>query len=189
MIESDYATRSDAVETKINLLRAALNEGRYELAQALADSIKEGIAAERQLRARPGEPTIPAAASRELKSLPAPWAEWARGWSRYQVIVLQEPLGLARQREPVDLFISVPAEEVACLAREARLARLDRQAGTLREIPCQVYGEVRRGSERLGHLVPLMRLRPIFSSAAIPRLRCPLSLRIFEFVERGSGWI
>ena len=153
MIESDYATRSDAVETKINLLRAALNEGRYELAQALADSIKEGIAAERQLRARPGEPTIPAAASRELKSLPAPWAEWARGWSRYQVIVLQEPLGLARQREPVDLFISVPAEEVACLAREARLARLDRQAGTLREIPCQVYGEVRRGSERLGHLV------------------------------------
>ena len=120
MIESDYTTRNDAVETKVDLLCAALSSGRYELAQALADSIKDGIAAERQFRGDPGTPVIPVAASRESGSLPATWAEWARGWSRYQVIVLQEPLGVARQREPVDLLVSVPAAETMRLSREAR---------------------------------------------------------------------
>ncbi len=151
-IESDYAARSDAVETKMQLLRAALTSGRYELAQALTDSMKDGIAAERQFRGDPGTPVIPAATSRDIGSLPAPWVEWARGWSRYQVIELQEPLGVARRREPVDILVSVPAETM-CLSREARLAKLDRETGTLHEVPCQVYGEVRRGNELFGHLV------------------------------------
>lgn len=153
MAETDYASRSDAIDAKLGLLRAAVSGHRYDLALALADSIKDGIAAQRQLTSDPGSPMLPAATSQEVGSLPSPWTAWAQGWSTYQVLVLEEPAGLARQREPIDLLVSVPAARTARLAREARLARIDRSTGSLEEVPSQVYGEVRRGDERLGRLV------------------------------------
>jgi metal-sulfur cluster biosynthetic enzyme len=151
--ETDYASRTDAIDVKLDLLRTAVAERRYELAAALADSIKDGIAAERQLQADPGQPLIPSSVSRDVSSLPPAWAEWAKGWSTYQVLALDEPLGLARRREPIDLLVSVPAARTARLTREARLARIDQSTGTLEEVPSQVYGEVRRGDDRLGRLV------------------------------------
>ncbi|MEA2582089.1 MAG: hypothetical protein QOF33_174 [Thermomicrobiales bacterium] len=151
--ELDYASRSDSTDTKLELFRAAVAGRRYDLALALADSIKDGLAAERQLYADPGQPLIPAALSHDVASLPPAWAEWARGWSTYQVLVLEETAGLARQREPVDVRISVPAGQTTRLARELRVARIDQETGTLQEVPSQVDEEVRRGDERFGRLV------------------------------------
>jgi len=151
--EVDYAGRTDSVEDKLTFLRAALEAGSYELAMALADSIKDSITLERQLHGNPGAPVVPASAVHDTSSLPIPWREWARGWSEYQVIVVAETAGLERRHEPVDILVSVPAARTARLAREARLARIDRETGAMREIPSQIYGELQRGDERLGRLV------------------------------------
>ncbi|MGH2458578.1 MAG: metal-sulfur cluster assembly factor [Chloroflexota bacterium] len=151
--EDSYASRTDSVETKLTLLRAALAAGRYELAAALADSVKDGVQAERQLRAEPGQPVLSAGAARETASLPQPWREWARGWSAYQVLTLVETAGLDRQREPVDVLVSVPTGPTTRLAREARLARVDPTTGALVEVPSQIDDERRRGGERSGRLV------------------------------------
>ena len=151
--EVDYANRTDSVEVKLDLLRIALAARRYELAAALADSIKDGVNVERQLYANLGTPVLSAGAARATTSLPALWCEWARGWSAYQTLVVAEPIGLARHGEPVDILVSVPASQTTRLAREARLAQIDQETGALREIPSQVYGEVQRGDERLGRIV------------------------------------
>jgi metal-sulfur cluster biosynthetic enzyme len=42
---------------------------------------------------------------------------------------------------------------MASLLRETRLARVEPGSDVLQEVPCQVYGEARRGGERLGTLV------------------------------------
>lgn len=151
MSEVDFASRTDTVEVKLELLRDAMAAHRYELAQAIANSIKDGIAAERQLHADPGTPVLGSSTTRATAGLPVPWRDRAHGWSTYQVLVVEEPSALERQREPLDLLVSVPASQTARLTREARLARIDRGTGALAEIPSQVYGEVRRGDDRLGH--------------------------------------
>ena len=60
---------------------------------------------------------------------------------------LDETLGVERPPEPVEVLLSVPAEQADSLAREIRVARV--RDGALTEVPCQVHGEVRRGAERL----------------------------------------
>jgi hypothetical protein len=47
------------------------------------------------------------------------------GWRRYQSLVLREPVGLAREREPVECSLTVRAEDCADLERELRLFTLD----------------------------------------------------------------
>jgi len=152
MAFAEHEDHNDGVQVKMGLLSQALGARRYEIAMALADSIKDTIGQERQRCSNPGQPAIPASASLPVASLPEAWARWAAGWSTCQVITLEEPIGLERSREPVDLLVSAPAGQ-APLAREGRLAHVDRQTGALREIPCQVYGELHRGAERIGRLV------------------------------------
>ena len=86
-----------------------------------------------------------------VESLPKPWREWAQGWKWCRAIHLDEPLGIERTREPVELLLSFPSDQVASLAREVRVARL--HDGVLTEVPSQVYGEVRRGDRRLAKVL------------------------------------
>ena len=82
-----------------------------------------------------------------MESLPAPWRTWAQGWKYYKALTLEETTAQERPAEPVEVLLSFPTEQVTSLAREVRVARV--AGGVLSEVPCQVYGEVRRGGERL----------------------------------------
>ncbi len=151
--ETNYSSRTDSVTTKLRLLEAAHRSGNFELAQSLAESLKDTLAFERQTRGEPGKPVLEARSFTAVADLPAAWAEWARPWSFCKAIALDETTGTARTREPVDVLVSCAAEGVTSLAREVRLARVEEGTGRLREVPCQVYAEARRGNERLCRLL------------------------------------
>ena len=151
LTESRYAKRSDGAERKMALLRAARERGDYRLAEALADSLKDGLRAERLLGAgdAPGPGDAHLAAWRPVTELPAAWREWAEGWSYFLVVELAEEAGLERVAEPVDMRIEVPALWCESLAREVRMALVDTK-GALVVIPSQVYGEERRRGGEAG---------------------------------------
>ena len=149
--QESYAERTDDVPTKVRLLLAAQQAGRYDL--ALADSLKDTLQNERMLMAGSDPPVLAAGTWQPVSALPAPWALWAGGWTLSQLVFLTETAGLPRQDEPVDLTVALPVERVASPAREIRVARLDEAAGTLHEVCSQVYGEVRRGRAWQAHVV------------------------------------
>ncbi len=154
--ETRYAERSDGAERKIALLRAAWERGEYRLAAALADSLKDGLEAEWRLggelsREVSGEADLPGDAWRPTGELPPAWQRWAAGWTRVQVVTASEGAGIARRREPVDVALRAPAAWCGSLARELRVAEVDRETGGLRVVQSQVYGEERsRGGEGAG---------------------------------------
>ena len=150
MTETSYADRTDSVETKLRLLRQARRDGRLDVAMSLAQSMVDTLRFERQSQRHADSP-LDADAAGEVAALPAPWARWARGWRCYQLVALEETAGLARSGEPVDFPLQVAAAQATDLHREVRVARVD--AGSLSEIPSQVYDEVRRDNTRSGHLL------------------------------------
>ena len=78
--EPNYADRTDNVDTKIDILRRALQTGDHVLALGVADSIKDTVANERMLHAAPGPVDLPAAAWRcWMRSAPAS-TSWPRPW-------------------------------------------------------------------------------------------------------------
>lgn len=87
----------------------------------------------------------------KMAMLEAAWRAWARGWRFCKAVHLDETAGLDRASEPVELLVSCPAEQATALAREIRMARV--VDGTLREVPSQTYGEVRRAGERLAKVL------------------------------------
>src|SRR5687767_7598131 len=105
--ESRYADRSDGAERKMALLSAARQRGDYRLAEALADSLKDGLKAERLLRAgeSAGSEGITASDWRPVAELPETWRRWAEGWSSFQVLALAEEAGVERVGETVDVPI------------------------------------------------------------------------------------
>ena len=86
-----------------------------------------------------------------VSALPAAWRAWAQGWQHYQVVALNETAGVPRFPEPVEITLRVPAEHAVSLSREIRAARVS--GGQLREVPSQVYHEVRRGEHRFGQVL------------------------------------
>ena len=148
MRETMYSHRTDDVNEKIRLLRLALGSANYDLARSLAESIKDTITFSQQVNQDPGPADFGAGASRRVEELPDPWRRWARGWTYYGVVTLDETVGLARRREPVELRAAFPVDETSMLARELRVARIDPERGTLHEIPCQVMKETLRGERR-----------------------------------------
>ena len=81
---------------------------------AFADSIKDGVRAEAMLAA-----ALSSAKSTEdplsqwspVAALPGPWCDWARGWHLFQAWTVTETAGIARDGEPVEVEISVPADD------------------------------------------------------------------------------
>lgn len=150
--ETQYRERTDTLEEKLRLLETAYRNGKFEVAESLADSIKHNVTLAKQEAESPGEPASKAAAHGRVDNLPEPWRRWARGWEFYKVLVLEETAGMPRSGEPADCLLSFPAGQTTALHREVRLAHLDDRAGGLREKSCQVSHELRRGDERLCRL-------------------------------------
>lgn len=150
MAESTYWERTDTFEEKMKLLEAAWKRKDFRLARALAHSIRN-TAIQAQVEEAPAGSPVAGSRWIAVDSLPAPWRAWARGWSHYQVVHLDETAGQNRPPEPVELTMSAPVAQCASLARELRVARV--AGGQLRETPSQVYGEVVRGSERFAKLL------------------------------------
>ena len=139
MSETHYAQRTDGLEEKLRLLRAAHEAGNFDLGMSLAASIGDTLQCERQLQAEVDEPISGADTFVEVTDLPAAQARWARGWAFCKVLEVREVEGLDRRAEAVDVPLAFAAGQVADLRREIRVARLE---GTgLREVVSQVYGE------------------------------------------------
>ncbi|MGD9722504.1 MAG: metal-sulfur cluster assembly factor [Pirellulales bacterium] len=153
MSPTPYRDRTDTVPDKLKLLEAAHRAGRLDVARSLAASIKDTLEWEQQFAAVVPEPTLAADRSIAVAGLPNPWATWARGWKHCQPLGLFETVGIERAGEPVDLAIAFAADQVTDPAREVRVAKVDDASGTLSEVPCQLYGEMRRGRERHCRLV------------------------------------
>ncbi|HUQ90896.1 MAG TPA: hypothetical protein VM120_04380 [Bryobacteraceae bacterium] len=144
MSESNYWERTDSFEEKMRLLNAAWKRKDFRLARALSHSLRNTA-----IQAQAEEETVaggPALRRESVDSLPSAWRLWAKGWRHFQVLALDETVGMQRPPEPVELTLRVPVEHASSLGREVRVARI--AGGQLREVPCQVYGEVRRRGER-----------------------------------------
>ena len=151
MSENTYSDRTDPFEEKLRLLEAAWRGKDFRLARALAHSMRSTAMQAQVEQEEVGTPDLTAAHVEPVASLPAPWQVWVQGWKYCRAVHLDETLDLERPPEPVELLVSVPAEQAESLAREIRVARV--RAGVLNEVACQVHGEVRRGGERLARVL------------------------------------
>lgn len=61
------------------------------------------------------------------------------GWRRYQSLVLSEDAGLARQNEPIEVSLTVRAEDCADLERELRVFAVSPETGELEPVNLQTF--------------------------------------------------
>lgn len=149
--ETSYWDRTDRFEDKLKLLEAAWQRKDFRLARALAHSLRNTAIQAQAEEESPGTPLMPAARFASVDALPSPWRAWAKGWKYFKTLTLDETIGQQRQAEPVEVLLSFPAAQATSLTREVRMARVN--DGALKEVPCQVFGEARRGNERLCNLL------------------------------------
>jgi len=148
MSSIQYNRHTDTVQEKIRLLQNAYRAGQYDLARSLTESIKDTLTFEQQSTADLGPPQLPADLALPVSNLPAPWVQWAHGWSFCKPLSLFETVGIPRTDEPVDLTAAFPVHQTTDLFREVRVARIDPDRGTLHEVPCQIDDDTRRGPQR-----------------------------------------
>lgn len=138
--------RSDDFAEKVRLLEKAWQAKDFALARALTHSLRDTVVQTEVEEAKPGEPLVSVAQCQPVSGLPEPWRDWAVGWTHFQAMQLIEDQGIARTSEPVEILVAVPARQAVSLVRELRIARVEE--GALVEVPCQVFGEVRRADLR-----------------------------------------
>jgi len=155
MKETEYWQRTDSFEQKLELLKAASERRDFRLARALTESLKNTLVFSQQEEESLGVPLLRANVFARVAQLPSSWQEWARGWLYYKVLALDETAALARAGEPIELVAAFRADQTESLAREVRVARIESAKGELREVPCQVSSELRRGAERTCRLILL----------------------------------
>jgi metal-sulfur cluster biosynthetic enzyme len=153
MSETRYEERTDNIETKLRLLQQACAGGHHDLTMSLIESLKDTVIFERQRQPGPQQPVIRAEEFIEVAALPPAWAQWAQGWKFCKVVELSEEAGIERCREPVDIHLAFTEEHCTDLQRELRVARLDEESGTVREVVSQLCGEVCQAGERRCRLV------------------------------------
>ena len=138
--------RSDSFETKMRLLAAAWEQRDFDLARSLTHSLRDTVVQTQHDEQPPAISLVGIDQLRTIESLAAQWKEWARGWKYFKTLTVEEMVGELRHSEPVEISMSFPADQVSSLAREIRVATVSR--GRLIELPCQVFGEVRRENQR-----------------------------------------
>jgi len=153
MKEVTYTDRTDSFEEKMRLLNEAWRKGDYRVARALTNSLRSTAIQAQQEKESLGQPLAAPGALQPVAALPAPWREWAKGWSHWLSIATDETVGSTRPPEPIEFVLNVPASLCTSLQREVRVARVEN--GALREIPSQVHLEVRRGAELHARLLLL----------------------------------
>ena len=160
MPETRYEHRTDSVEEKMRLLRKAHQEGNYDLALSLSESINYTLTLERQAEPPGARAVVGAGNFGRVADLPRAWAGWARGWQYYKALAVRETRGLVREREPVDVQLDFRADQVTDPYRELRVARLDAATGALQEVPCQVCSSTYRKRVRSCRLLFLADVPP-----------------------------
>lgn len=141
--ETKYEDRTDSVEEKLRLLAAAYRKRDYRLSRALAASLRETLQFEQHDQESSGEAVIAPDTFGAVDDMPEPWRRWARTWRYYKVLDIQETAGAERSGEPVEALIGFRGDQADSLRREVRIARVEPDGG-LREVACQVSGDVRR---------------------------------------------
>src|SRR5262249_25518361 len=106
MPETRYEERTDSVEEKIRMLQAAQRAGNDDLALSLAASIRDTVGRQRQERSAPDSPTLVSETFGAVSDLPSVWAQWARGWSYYKILALDETQSMERRHEPIDVPVA-----------------------------------------------------------------------------------
>ena len=143
-VEEGYWDRTDRFEEKLRLIEAAWRKKDHRMVRALTHSLRTtAIQAQAEEESIVTNPFGPATAV-EVRSLPASWREWCRGWKWCQVMALEETAGEVRRMEPVEVGLRLPVVEVGFVRRELRVVRV--VEGRLEEIPSQVLDERRRGA-------------------------------------------
>jgi len=145
-------SRTESVDEKLTLLRRAYESKRYELAESLADSIKDSILYDRHTEGANGAPDLGADKFIAVHDLPGPWATWADGWTFCKPVRLFETVGIQRSREPMELLVAFRDQDITDPQREIRVAVVNAANGSLREIPSQVWDDSRRSGQRLCRL-------------------------------------
>jgi metal-sulfur cluster biosynthetic enzyme len=140
--------RSDGVPQKLRLLESACAAGNFDLAMSLADSIRGTLELDRCEKADWGDAQSAADHFVRVADMPTAWTDWARGWSFCKPVGVFETVGIERRGEPVHATVAFRTDQVTDLAREVRVSRVDESTGSLRQVPCQVDDERRRGPER-----------------------------------------
>ena len=123
MPQGRYQDRTDSLGEKLSLLQNALAAGNHELGMSLAESIKDTISFEHQLNGEVLPPQVGSDEFSPVDELPDAWAQWANGWSFCKIIAVFETVGIARDREPVDISVGFRADQTTDLQRELRVAR------------------------------------------------------------------
>ena len=147
MPEQPAEQRTDNVEEKLRLLEQAHRSGDHDIAMSLAESIKDTLTFERQNHGGEGELTIAADVFGRVDDLPAAWQQWANGWTFCKGLAVSEPIGVARDRDALELAIAFRADQLDDLHRELRVARVDAPGGRLVEVPSQVHSTTRHGDQ------------------------------------------
>lgn len=152
MSGTSYSAHTDSVATKLAQLQSHYAAGRLELALALAESLKDTLRFERQSAVPEEASDLSAESSIPADQWPNAWREWARGWDYCRGITLDETVGIAREREPVELLVGFSADQVTDLPREVRIVEWSEGDRRLREIPSQVDHIRLKGNEYLAQV-------------------------------------
>ena len=150
--------RTDSFETKMKLLEEAWQRKDYDLARSLTHTLRDTVIQTQAEQQLPLPSLLATKDYSEVDSLPDAARKWAKGWKFFKTFSVEETAGESRASEPVEFAASFPSEHVTSLAREIRLARIE--ANQIVEVPCQVFGEVRRGTERSCRLLWLADCKP-----------------------------
>lgn len=149
-----YWGRTEHFSEKMALLQKAWEQKNYRLVRALTDSIRNS-ALQAQVDDSPISLPVSDASDFALtEGLPEDWKQWAGGWRYYKVLNIRETAGLSRTNDPVEVTLAFPADQVASLAREIRVAVA--AGGKIRELASQVFSETSKGATRTCQLTFLV---------------------------------
>jgi len=144
LAQNPTLSRTDSVETKLSLLQAAWEQGDFNLARSLTDSLRDSLIQAQHEETAPPISLMETGRFGRVQELESNWQQWAEGWEYYKTFTVEENAGIARHREPVEVALSFPNDQVTSLSRELRVATL--RNGRIVEVPSQVFHELRRGS-------------------------------------------
>ncbi len=153
-IETTYWERTERFEEKMKLLQNAWERKDFRMVNALTNSLRISSLQAKEEEESLGTPLSGSATYGEVANLPVSWRNWAKGWKYYKVLHIEEPVGVKREKEPVEVLLEFPADQVHSLNREIRVAKLE--DGSLKEVISQVFNEIRRGQVWLCKLLFLV---------------------------------
>ena len=156
--DNSSSNRTDTFATKLKLLEEAWQSKDFDLARSLTHSLRDTVIQTQVEEQDSGISIVPTGSFQSIESLATPWRVWARGWSFFKTISIEETIGEQRTAEPVEALLSFPSDEIQSLGREVRVAVV--RDGKIFEVPSQVFHEVRRGAERFCKILWMVDSRP-----------------------------